>query len=148
MLLVARLLDRALKIRCTNKPTQLGGLPIPRGSFIVTRKDNQSFQGDFLKTLAETAKLMDTPVQPITSGMGPGDLPDIGGQHFVLLETPRIAILTGDPFAEYNVGELWHLVDHELGLRAALIPASQLDGADLRRYNVLVVPEGGNGPWT
>jgi hypothetical protein len=146
--LAARLLDRNVKLRCTSKPTKLGETSIPRGSFIITRKDNQAFQGDLLKTITEAAALFHVPVAPLVSGMGAGDLPDIGGQYFVLLETPRIAILTGDPFGPYSVGEVWHLVDHELGLRAALIPANQLDGADLRRYNVLVIPDGGAGPWT
>jgi hypothetical protein len=133
-------MDRSVKVRSTNKPTKLGAAAIPRGSFIITRKDNQNFQGDLLKTLSESAKLFNIPLAPITSGMGEGDLPDIGGQHFVLLETPRVAILTGDPMSAYNVGELWHLTDFELGLRAALL--TQLDGNDLRRYNVLIIPEG------
>ncbi len=146
--LAARLMDRSVKVRCTTKPTKLGASSISRGSFVILRKDNQAFQGDLVKTIAETAKLFDIPVQPITSGMGEGDLPDIGGQFFVLLETPRIAILTLDPFNPYSVGEVWHLVDHELGLRAALIPANQLDNADLRRYNVLVIPDGSPTGWS
>jgi hypothetical protein len=145
--LAARLMDRNVRVRCTNKPTKLGDQPVPRGSFIITRKDNQAFQGDLLKTLSETAKVFGIPLTPIMSGMGEGDLPDIGGQHFVLLETPHVAILTGDPMSAYGVGELWHLTDFELGMRAALL--TQLDGNDLRRYNVLIIPDGpaDHAPW-
>ena len=146
--LAGRLMDRAVKVRCTTKPTKLGAIPIPRGSFIVTRKDNQAFSGDLAKTMTDTAKAFDTPLIPITSGMGAGDLPDIGGQFFVLLETPRVAILTGDPFDAYNVGELWHLTDHELGLRVALLN-TPVDATDLRRYNVIIIPDGSpTAPWT
>src|SRR5262249_40889840 len=81
ILMAARLLDRSVKVRCTNKPTQLGGTPIPRGSFIITRKDNQAFQGDLLKTINDAAAISHTAVTPLETGMGAGDLPDIGGQH-------------------------------------------------------------------
>ncbi len=145
--LAARLMDRGVKIRCVNKPTKLSDIPVPRGSIFVTRKDNQDFAGDLGATIAETTKLFNIPMHTLTSGMGKGDNPDLGGQHFVLLETPRIAVLTRDPFNPYTVGEAWHLIDHELGIRAAFLNTQFISGVDLRRYNVLVVPDGGPDGW-
>jgi len=60
----------------------------------------------------------------------------------VLLDRPRIAVLTRAPYGVYSFGEIWHLLDHSLGLRAAYIDNAELGGLDWRRYNVLVVPEG------
>ena len=146
--LAARLMDRGIKVRCINKPTKLGGIAVPRGSIFVLKKDNQDFTGDLAATIAETTKTFSIPMHALTSGMGPGDSPDLGGQHFILLETPHIAVLTRDPFNPYTVGEVWHLIDHELGMRAAFINTQNLSGVDLRRYNVLVIPDGGADGWT
>jgi hypothetical protein len=87
-------------------------------------------------------------VRAVGSGLGPGDAPDLGGGHFVLLETPRVAMLARDPFGPSSVGEVWHLLDHEMGLRLGMLDAAQLGGADLRRYNVLIIPDGGGAGWT
>ena len=77
----------------------------------------------------------------VSTGMGPGDLPDLGGEHFVLLHPPRIAVLGREPVSPYGYGEVWYTIYHTLGLRASYIDASNLGGADLRRYNVLVIPD-------
>ena len=61
----------------------------------------------------------------------------------MLLSPPRIAIVGREPIRPYGYGEAWYLIDHVLGLRASYIDAHDLGRADLRRYNVLVVPEGG-----
>lgn len=136
----ARLLERGVKVRALDKPTILDGNPVARGSFIITKKDNQDFAGDLSTTLTDAATLFGLAAVPIRSGMGQGDAPDLGGEHYVLLETPRIALLTRDPFNPYSVGELWHLLDHEMGIRAAYLDSAQLSGMDLRRYNVLIIP--------
>ncbi len=138
----ARLMDAGIRVRASNKPTRLGDVAVARGSIIVERKDNQDFSGDLTQGVSQACATFGVHPGAITSGMGAGDLPDLGGEHFVLLESPRVAILTNDPFGSYDVGEAWYLVDHELGLRAALINSTDLGGVDLRRYNVLVLPDG------
>ncbi|XVJ58646.1 MAG: hypothetical protein HEQ23_04285 [Tepidisphaera sp.] len=141
----ARLLELGVKIRASDKPTVLGSKH-ERGSFFMTRIDNRDVAGwDTL--IRETAASFGVIAEPVGGGMGPGDLPDLGGQHFVLLEPPRVAVLARAPMSPYSYGEIWHLLDHEMGVRASYIDADDLGGSDLRRYNVLVIPDGGSS-WT
>ncbi len=142
----ARLMDRGVWVRITNKPTELGGRKFARGSVVVTRKDNPPAPGAAGDALADTVTAVslevDLAFSAVGTGMAPGDAPDLGGEHFVLLHPPRIAVLGRDTTSPYSYGQAWHTIDHVLGVRASYLDADQAGGADLRRYNVLVVPEG------
>lgn len=145
--LAARLLDAGVKVRVLDKPTTLAGHAFARGSLFISTRDNVNFKGDLAATIAEAALTFGLSPIPLTTGLGLGDNPDFGGEHFALLETPRIALLSREPFSGYSTGEAWHLLDHDAGLRISLIDASQLRGSDLRRYNVIIIPDGGTRGW-
>ncbi len=138
-----RLMERGVKCRVGDKPFQFDGRDYPRGTVVVVKKDNTNFTGDLVKTLDEVTGELKLNSVGVKSGMSPGDLPDLGGEHFVLLEQPRIAVMGREPFAPYSYGETWHLIDHLLGLRATYLNTAQVSGSDLRRYNVIVLPSGG-----
>jgi hypothetical protein len=146
----ARLMERGLQVRAAEKPFEFDGQKFARGSVVITPLDNRAFAGDWRAAVDATARELGLRAVAVRSGLGEGDLPDLGGQHFKRLEPPRIAVLSGDGFSPPAAGELWHLLDHELGLRHARVNA---DGEpDLSRYNVVIVPErpGGSLPssWT
>ncbi|MFH0981494.1 MAG: M14 family metallopeptidase [Planctomycetota bacterium] len=136
-----RLMERGVHVRVADKPFQFDGRDFARGSVVITWKDNLNFAGDLDETVAQAAAEVGLRALGVKSGLGPGDLPDLGGQHFVLLEPPRIAVLGRDAFNPYTYGEIWHLIDHVLGLRASYLNADHFGGADLRRYNVVVLPD-------
>lgn len=141
--LAARLMEMGVKVRAAEKPFRFDGRDYARGSIIVEARDNPHVPGDLAKTVAQTAGALSLSPGIIKSGAGPGDLPDLGGSHFVLLEQPRIALMGREPFNPYSYGQTWYAIDHELGIRASYIDFSQFEAGDLRRYNVLVFPDGG-----
>jgi len=138
-----RLMERGVWARVADKPFAFDGREFPRGSVLIARKDNMAFSGDLVAVLKEVCTELKVAATGIKTGLGQGDLPDLGGEHFVLLQPPRIAILGRDPIGPYGYGEAWYFIDHVLGVRATYMEARNLGGADLRRYNVLVIPEGG-----
>ncbi|MFO0840015.1 MAG: M14 family zinc carboxypeptidase [Phycisphaerae bacterium] len=137
-----RLMERGVHVRVAEKPFEFDGKTFARGSVLVVMKDNLLVAGvsEALQSVATELKVTFTGIR---SGWGEGDLPDLGGGYFQLLETPRIAVIGREPFDPYSYGETWHLIDDVLGLRASYLDAQQLDGMDLRRYNVLILPDGG-----
>lgn len=139
----ARLMERGVRVRATDKDAELDGQRFGRGSIVVTRIDNQVFAGDLARTVNETLAEMGASAAEVVSGYGPGDLPDMGGRHFILLDAPRIAVLSRPPFATYGFGEIWHTIDRVLGIRASYIDAAEFSSTDLRRYNVIVLPANG-----
>jgi hypothetical protein len=138
-----RLMERGVHVRVAARPFQFSGRDYSRGSLIVTRVDNRDRAADLAATVGTVCAQSHTTAAPLRTGWGPGDLPDLGGQHFVLLEPPRVAILGREPISAYGFGQAWYVLDRVLGLRATYIDAHDLGNADLRRYNVLVIPNGG-----
>jgi len=137
-----RLMERGVWLRLAEKPFTFGGKTFPRASVLITRKDNQNFPGDLTTTLRDVCAELKITALGVTTGFGPGELPDLGGTHFKLLQPPRIALLGREPFGASSYGECWYVLDHVLGLRATYLDFNRITNADLRRYNVLILPEG------
>jgi hypothetical protein len=146
----ARLMERGLQVRAAEKAFEFDGQKFARGSVVITRLDNRSITGDLRATVDATARELRLRAVAIRSGLGEGDLPDLGGEHFKRLEPPRIALLSRGGSSPLALGEVWFFLDHELGIRHARL---NVEGEpDLSRYNVVVVPERFGGPlpgsWT
>ncbi len=139
-----RLMEQGVRVRAADRAFEFAGQRFPRGSLVVVRKDNLNFTGDLAEAVRRAALAASLPAVGVDTGLGIGDLPDLGGGHFDLLELPRIAVVGRDPISPYSFGEIWFLIDQRLGLRASFLSADHAGWADLRRYNVLVVPEGGD----
>lgn len=139
--LAARLLERGVQVRVADRDFEFDGVAYPRGSVLIARDDNRNFDGELVATLETVCKGLGVRAVGFKSGQAPGDLPDFGGWHFRLLNRPRIAILSRGDTRRTTVGEVWHEIDQKLGVRSTLLDIKQLPTYDLRRYNVMVVPD-------
>jgi hypothetical protein len=108
---------------------------------VVLPADNAGFGGDLADTVRAVAGELGLALSAITTGLGEGDLPDLGGGHFTLLERPRIALVGRQGVSTTDYGAIWYTLDRDLGIRHSQIEADGLDSADLRRYNVIVLPD-------
>lgn len=136
----ARLMERGVEVRLARKPSTLAGVSFSQGAVVVTRLDNRSFAGDLRQTVSLVAAETGLPARGIGTGLGDGDLPDLGGDYFVRLEPPRLALLGREESSAQDFGATWHLIDHTLAIRHSHL--ARLSGQDLARYNVLVLPGG------
>lgn len=138
----ARLMERGVQVRVADRNIAFDGKSYARGSVLITLKDNASFAGDLFGIIRDTAQTVGVTATGLSTGMGIGDLPDLGGEHFVLLRAPKIAVLGKEPFSSNSFGTCWYAIDHVLGLRASYLDVHRIGDADLRRYNVIVLPDG------
>ena len=139
----ARLMELGVQVRIINKATSLSGHQLSRGSVVVLGMDNP-LMTDLHILVEKIARNLELSVVSIESGFGPEELPDWGGEHFNLLERPRVAILSHEGFNSYDVGVSWWSIDHHLGIRHSQINKSIVNYADLRRYNTIIIPSGGS----
>jgi hypothetical protein len=138
----AQLMERGVDVRVSNRPFTWGDHDFPRGSVIVAQIDNRDFAGDLAATVDRVARDAKVRAVATDTGFGEGDWnPDIGGEHFPLMTRPRIAVVTRDGVSPNNFGEVWFTIDHQLGLPMAQIELADLARADLRKYNLIVIPE-------
>jgi hypothetical protein len=136
----ARAMELGLRVRVLTKATILDSAGATRGSVVVYSNDNRSFDGSVSETVTALATELGVSVRSFDSGAGAGDLPDIGGRYFPLLEAPRLAIVSRGTIDTTDVGFIWNSVDRYLGIRHSHLGQAELGGLDLRRYNVIVIP--------
>jgi len=141
-----RAMELGLAVNISDKPFRPdpgGDETFPRGSLFVRRVENPGDPAAVESRVMAAARAARVArVQRVASGLAPDDGPDLGGGHFALLSRPRIAILANAPVAPDTYGHLWHHLDRYLGVPFTFLDAQSFRRADLRRYNVLVVPPG------
>ncbi len=140
--LLARLFEHDVKVWCARKPFASGGVVFPRGSFLIRRAGNPSLDVAALRALAESAGV---DLVGVDFGLGAGDNADAGGNEFVLLAPPRIALVAGTGINYYDYGAIWHLLDSRLRMRSTTLDVSRVGGSDLSKYNVIVLPDAWDG---
>jgi hypothetical protein len=114
-----------------------------RGSLLIRRHENEGSAADLEALVEKAAVRAGAEATRVLSGRAPGTGPDLGGGHFHLLARPRIALLANSPVSSTGYGHIWHHLDVELGVPFSILDAQSIGDADLRRYNVLVLPPGG-----
>jgi len=137
--MLARLFENNVNVWCSKKPFRAGNVNLPRGSFLIRRAGNQPLDVATLRSLAEAAGVS---VIGVDEGLATGVYADLGGNDFVLLKAPRIAVIAGTRINGNDYGAIWHLIDSRLRMRMSTLDIVNVDGADLGKYNVIVLPDG------
>lgn len=135
-LALARLLEKGYQVWCARKDFTVEGRTYPAGSLLIKIKSNPTLDLNFLNQVARDTGLDIIGVDTGLSSQGP----DLGGNDFVLLEDPHIALLGGVPASTYSFGSIWHLLDQRLKTRISLLNLTAISRQDLRKYNLLVLP--------
>ncbi len=136
----AQALESGLQVTISDEAFRAGGRSFVRESLLVRRIENGPDVADKVALAAQKTGALAVAVGTARSH---DDSADLGGHHFDLLARPRIAILSNSPIDSSSFGNAWHLIDTQLRLPSTHLDAQNLGGYDLRRYNVIIVPEGG-----
>ncbi|MEM9828777.1 MAG: M14 family zinc carboxypeptidase [Planctomycetota bacterium] len=80
-------------------------------------------------------------VQPVSTSLTPIGF-DLGSSEFPVLEKPKVATVVGPGISQYEVGEIWHLLDTEFSIPLTKLPNSRLRRTDLSEYTTLLMPSG------
>ncbi len=136
----ARALASGLAVEASDEAFSAAGRKFSRGSLLVRAHENPTKKQ---VDVARAAEGSGATAFALTTARSPDESADLGGQHFRPLYSPRIAIAGGAPTSPDSFGHVWHLIDRELGLAATLLDGAALGRADLRHYDVLVLPSGG-----
>ncbi|WP_395343656.1 M14 family metallopeptidase [Ningiella sp. W23] len=136
----ARLLEQDVQVRVVDKAAEFNGLSFNRGSVAVLITDNRKRE-NLTALIEQTAETLAVELKSVTTGLGEGEFPDWGGEHFVLLTKPQIAIASQAGTSSYDVGTTWWSIDTNLGVRHSHLDSDSLLRNDLRRYNTIILPQ-------
>ncbi len=130
------LFQRGAVVRSATEVFRIDGTAFPVGTLLLRRHENEADLPEVMSEIAEDHALTIRALDTALAMKGP----DLGGQTFVLLHPPRVAIASQWPISTTSFGSTWWLLDERLGLRSSPINAQNLGSIDLRRYNVLILP--------
>ncbi|MFQ6034546.1 MAG: M14 family metallopeptidase [Sedimentisphaerales bacterium] len=144
---LVRLFDNECHPRIATKPFKIEGRQYKAGTVLLRGHENPD---NLLEVLQKIAS--DPPAQRVRRAGFAVDIhgvdsalsedgPDLGGRKFKLLAAPRAAIASQWPIRSTSFGSIWYVLDYHLRLQCSPINIQSISQIDLRKYNVLVLPD-------
>lgn len=143
MRLLAQLMREKFNAVVATEPFGVAGRNFPRGTVLVRTERNPANLHERITKLAQESGVALVPLQSARVDGGP----DFGEDPFVELLPSSIAVVTDDPTDERAYGATWFTLEQRLGLPFTALKLDQLRRADLRRYDVIVLPHGAPGDY-
>ncbi len=137
---LAALLKARIKVRTASKPFSINGQNFDAGTLIVTRRNNESID-DFDNKVRSLAEEMERKIYASATGfVDKGN--DFGSSEVKFIKMPSVAVLIGDQTSSRSAGEIWYFFEQQIHYPLTQIGTEYLKTADLKSFDVLVVPEG------
>jgi hypothetical protein len=135
---VAAALKSGLRVLSSDRPFSQNGRKYPAGTIIVRVKDNPAAVHESVRRSAESsgAEVIATSTSWIDEG------PNFGSNWVEYLTKPRIALAWDRPTGPGSAGQTRFALERLLGYPVTVVRTQQLGGADLSKYNVIVLPDG------
>jgi len=140
---VARLLRGGVAVAAAEKPFTLGGVRYEPGTAVIRRAGNPA---DLRERLAAVAAEIGVTFTGAESGYV-DDGADLGSNSVHALEPPRVALLWDAPASPSGAGHLRHAVERVFGYPVTALRAASLAGAELSRFDVVVLPGASRSGW-
>lgn len=117
--------------------TQDGEIDFDYGTIMIPLgiQGDQEKVHELMRTIAEEDGIT---VYNISTGLTTSGI-NLGSNNFENLSKPSVAMIGGSGTNSYEVGEAWHLFDQRYHMPLSIIDMSDFGGADLDRYNVLIM---------
>ena len=134
------LLQAGVTVRLVKRPIEVEGQTYPRGSIVMTRRNNEALWGsmaDRLTTL--TSEVPGLTIARLESGMVTSG-PDLGASDVAPIDAPRVAVLMGDDVSSLSFGEVWYTFEEVWDYPMTAVRG--LDWLDWDAYDVVVLPNG------
>ncbi len=136
--MMSEMLKQGIRIRYTEEPFTYAGKVYDRGTMIVLLQGNAP---DLTQRLNQLSKNNVVEIVPVSTGfMDKG--PDVGSPYFRYINTPKVAMVTGEQTSSLSAGEVWHFFEQNIDFPVTLINASDLGRTNLQQFNVVIFPDG------
>ncbi|MEO9484172.1 MAG: M14 family metallopeptidase [Ekhidna sp.] len=151
---LAKLWAKKYNVRSAEEPFSDGNISFPAGSLIVLKGRNREKAASIDRDIVAIAKEAGVKIVGFNSGrmLSGQDLANSGNRP---VKQPKIAMMVDPPFSSYTGGQIYFLFDWITELPIERIRTTALEqtslpkqgfrfgGADLKDYDVLILPGGG-----
>ena len=127
-----------VRFNVSDDVVMVGDRTLARGSIIVLKGVNGQTLDAALQRIAADVGVT---VVPLESGWMGGRA--FGSENIHIVREPKIALVGGSGVSATSYGMLWHTFDIEVPVPHSNLSLDAFRNADLSRYNVIVLPDGG-----
>ncbi|MEZ5306939.1 MAG: M14 family zinc carboxypeptidase [Pyrinomonadaceae bacterium] len=138
MKLAANLLQLGFNVAITLRPTTVNGITLPKGTFIARVIRNPETLHAEIQRLASQCGAT---VRPLDTAWGEGGI-SLGSGYVRDLHNPKIMVVTNEPTQAVTFGSVYSVLDQRFDLAFSAVKGDMVANADLRRYTVIVLPDG------
>lgn len=141
--LLQALLDKKLKARISgssfNATTSIGEATFLPGAVVISKSDKQpEAHVQMLQALADQHNIR---IWSISSGLTTQG-PDLGSRRVWPVTPPKVMIIGGKGISQYEVGEVWHFLDQQIGLAPSIVEWDNLGSINLDDYTHIIAVSG------
>ena len=140
--LLAAALREDLRVLSSDREIHQGGTVYPTGTLVFMVAHNRE---DLHETLERLARETGARVVATESGWVDAGV-NFGSRNVQHVRKPRVAIAWDEPTSTSSAGATRFVLERQYGYPVTPIRARRLAGADLRAFDVLLLPEGDYGP--
>jgi len=135
-------LREGLRVRSTDKKFTLAGRMYPDGTLIVMVKENEAGVHAAVQKLAASsgAEVVATDSGWVDEG------PNFGSARVMYMKRPSILLAWDRPANATSAGTIRFVLERQFGYPVTVIRTQQIGGADLSKFHVIILPEGGGYP--
>ncbi|MFN8093736.1 MAG: M14 family metallopeptidase [Vicinamibacteria bacterium] len=138
---VAEALGAGLKVRVAEAGFRLAGRDWPSGTAIFRAAENPA---DAATTLGRVAARHGVSPAPVDSGFVEDGV-SLGGERVHVVPRPRVMLLWDRPTSSTSAGWARWVLERRYGQPVTVVRTASLRRADLRRFDVIVMPSGEYG---
>ncbi len=139
-----QLLKAGFLVRVSNTEFSTAeGKTFGRGTILIDKGESGMDNQAFFAKLREIAQAAHVDIHALTTGYTAGA--NLGSTFMTPLKTPNVALLVDGGVDSGEAGEIWHLLDQRMKMPVTLLPIDAVAGANLARYNVILMADGNYG---
>lgn len=131
--------QKNIKVRSAMKKAIFGDVVVEPGGLIVTKTDNIKM-ADFENTVANIIKIKND-YNFIQTGYS-SNAKDIGGENFVLLRAPKVALLSGKGVSSTEFGAAWYYMQETIGYPVSVVETANFNRVNWNSYTTLILADG------
>ena len=135
------MLKKGIKVRFTENAFEINGKNYDKGTLLVTRSANNSFDGKLGAVMNNLSVNFGIEIISLTTGFVDKGL-DFGSPSVKIIKKPSVVLLTGTGVASLAAGEIWNFFEQQLDYPIILINADDFGRMNLNDADVIIMPDG------
>ena len=124
--------------------THEGKVDFGRGTLMIPMGFQSLSKADVVQQLKTIAQKNGQKVYSVQTGLNLSGI-DLGSNSVSAVQHPKVVLVVGNGINASEAGEIWNLLDHQIGMPITKVNVEQFGRLNLHGYNTLILPSGSYG---